>query len=56
MAVLTDSKRRVIVGAFRIFLGAKFTLSSDMVYKSDNIEMQTDHLCMFFKALANKSS
>lgn len=42
MAVLTDSKRRVIVAAFRIFLGAKFTLISDMVYKGDNTEMQTD--------------
>lgn len=40
MAVLKDSKRRAIVGAFSIFLGAKFTFSTEAVYKSDNMETQ----------------
>lgn len=38
MAVLKDSKRRAIVGASSIFLGAKFIFSTDAVYKSDNME------------------
>lgn len=42
MAVLKDSKRRAIVGAFSIFLGAKFMFSTDAVYRSDNMETQTD--------------
>lgn len=42
MAVLKDSKRRAVVGAFSIFLGAKFIFSTDAVYKSDNMEPQTD--------------
>lgn len=42
MAVLKDSKRRAIVGAFSIFLGAKFIFSTDAVYESDNMETQTD--------------
>lgn len=42
MAVLKDSKRQTIVGAFSIFLGAKFIFSTDAVYKSDNMETQTD--------------
>lgn len=35
-------KRQAIAGAFSIFLGAKFIFSTDAVYKSDNMEMQTD--------------
>lgn len=42
MAVLKDSKRRAVVDAFSIFLGAKFIFSTDAVYKSDNMETQTD--------------
>ncbi len=44
MAVLKDSKRRAIVGAFSIFLGATFIFSTDAVYKSDNRETPTDRM------------
>lgn len=54
-AVLKESKKRAIVGAFSIFLGAKFIFSTDAVYKSDNMETQTGqgetahNICISFK-------
>lgn len=42
MVVVKDSKRRAIVGAFSIFLGATFIFNTDTMYKSDNMETQTD--------------
>lgn len=40
MAVLKDSKRRAIVGAFSTLCGAKFISSTEAVYGSDNMETQ----------------